>query len=111
MRRLVGFASSISARPPTQRLTAKAATTQDQTQTQTVGGNSSCKLGCGGAGAAQLGLQAANTEQGALAIGVSKQNAVNANAPVSIAGGDVSGGSSNADQHADSNAKSKAGNE
>src|SRR5436190_794488 len=85
-------------------------TKQTQAQTQNVGG-SSCDAGCGGAGAAQIGLQDANTEQGAFAAGVSKQNAVNGNAPVSIAGGDVYGGSSNATQYADSSAKAKASND
>jgi hypothetical protein len=85
-------------------------TKQTQSQTQNVGG-SSCDAGCGGAGAAQLGLQDANTEQGAFAAGVSKQNAVNGNAPVSIAGGDIYAGSSNATQYADSSAKAKASND
>jgi len=67
--------------------------------------------GNGGPGGAQLGLQYANTEQGALAAAVSKQNAVNANSPVSIAGGNITGGSSSATQDADSSAKAKAEND
>jgi hypothetical protein len=68
-------------------------TTQKQTQTQNVDG-SSCHVGCGGAGAAQIGVQAANTQQDAKAAAISKQNAVNANVPVNIAGGDITAGSS-----------------
>jgi len=46
--------------------------------------------GSGGAGALQAGAQNASTNQGALGIATSNQNAVNANVPVSIAGGNVS---------------------
>jgi hypothetical protein len=85
-------------------------TTQNQTQTQNVGG-SACTVGCGGAGGAQIGAQVANTQQDADSKAISKQNAVNANVPVSIAGGDVTSGSSTANQTADSHAKSKATND
>src|SRR5919202_3172063 len=67
--------------------------------------------GGGGAGGLQAGLQYADTAQGAVATAVSDQNAVNANVPVSIAGGDVSAGSSSATQNADSNADAKATND
>src|SRR5205823_4144133 len=95
---------------------------QTQNQTQNVGSDCGCKgkdgrdghdggSGNGGPGGAQLGLQYANTEQGALAAAVSKQNAVNANSPVSIAGGNITGGASSATQDADSRADSKARND
>src|SRR5262249_55743714 len=67
-------------------------TTQKQDQTQNVGGNSSCYVGCGGAGAAQIGVQSADTQQWAGAAAISKQNAVNANVPVNVAGGDITSG-------------------
>jgi hypothetical protein len=88
-----------------------AGTNQTQTQTQNVGGASSCKLGCGGAGGFQAGAQLANTQQWAGSKAISDQNAVNANVPVDVAGGDVSSGSSSADQTVDSHAKSKAKND
>ena len=93
------------------KATNDADTTQHQTQTQDVGGGSSCKLGCGGPGAAQLGLQVANTEQWADSKAISKQNAVNGNTPVNTAGGDIDAGSSTASQTANSEAKSKASND
>src|SRR5205809_3686520 len=77
---------------------------------QNVGG-SSCKLGCGGAGAAQIGIQKADTEQWAGALSVSKQNAVNGNAPVNIAGGDITAGDSSATQDANSESEAKASND
>jgi hypothetical protein len=86
-------------------------TNQTQTQNQTVGGGSSCAVGCGGAGAAQIGAQLAKTKQGADAKAISKQNAVNANVPVSIAGGNVTAGPSSATQNADSSAEAKAKND
>ena len=67
--------------------------------------------GGGGSGALQAGLQAANTQQWAGSTAVSNQNAVNANVPVSIAGGNVYSGPSTATQNADSSAKSKASND
>src|SRR5436190_1267466 len=85
-------------------------TTQKQTQTQNVDG-SSCKVGCGGPGAAQLGVQAANTEQDAKAAAISKQNAVNANVPVNVAGGNITSGPSSANQLANSEAEAKSSND
>jgi len=86
-------------------------TTQTQDQTQNVGGNSSCYFGCGGAGGAQIGIQAASTDQWAGAAAISKQNAVNANTPVNIAGGDITSGPSSANQWANSEAEAKASND
>jgi hypothetical protein len=86
-------------------------TKQKQDQTQNVGGNSSCSIGCGGAGGAQIGIQKAETDQWAGSAAVSKQNAVNANVPVNIAGGDVTSGPSSANQLAVSDADSKATND
>ncbi len=59
---------------------------------------------CGGAGGFQLGLQNAETNQGALGLAFSNQNAVNSNTPHSVAGGNIYGGSSYASQtpHPDS---------
>jgi hypothetical protein len=87
----------------------KAKTDQDQTQTQNVGGGS-CKAGCGGAGGFQAGIQDAQTQQVAVGIAKSDQNAVNANVPVSIAGGNVSSGPSSATQTASSNATTDVSN-
>ena len=86
-------------------------TTQKQDQTQNVGGNSSCYLGCGGAGAAQIGVQAADTQQWAGSAAISKQNAVNANVPVNVAGGDITSGPSSANQIANSEAEAKSSND
>ena len=86
-------------------------TTQKQDQTQNVGGNSSCYVGCGGAGAAQIGVQAADTQQWAGAAAISKQNAVNANVPVNVAGGNITSGPSSANQLANSEAEAKASND
>jgi hypothetical protein len=89
----------------------EADTTQKQDQTQNVGGSSSCYVGCGGAGGAQIGIQAADTQQWAGAAAVSKQNAVNANVPVNIAGGNITSGPSSANQLANSEADAKSSNE
>src|SRR5437868_4631452 len=78
-------------------------TSQKQTQARTVGGGA-CHAGCGGAGAAQIGVQAADTHQDAAAAAVSKQNAVNANVPVNVAGGNITSGPSSANQLANSEA-------
>jgi hypothetical protein len=86
-------------------------TTQKQDQTQNVGGNSSCYLGCGGAGAAQIGVQAADTQQWAGSAAISKQNAVNANVPVNVAGGNITSGPSSANQIANSEAEAKSSND
>src|SRR5205823_808235 len=85
-------------------------TSQKQNQDQTVG-DSSCHVGCGGAGAAQIGVQAANTEQDAKAAAISKQNAVNANVPVNVAGGNITSGPSSANQLANSEAEAKSSND
>src|SRR5205823_4026407 len=85
-------------------------TAQKQTQAQTVAGRS-CHVGCGGAGAAQIGVQAADTQQDAAAAAISKQNAVNANVPVNVAGGNITSGPSSANQLANSEAEAKASND
>ncbi len=88
----------------------KAKTDQDQTLSQNVGGSGSCKAGCGGAGGFQAGVQKAETDQWALGVAKSDQNAVNANVPVSIAGGNVSSGPSTASQTASSTADADVSN-
>src|SRR6266513_1463607 len=93
------------------KATNDADTTQKQDQTQNVGGNSSCYVGCGGAGAAQIGVQSADTQQWAGAAAISKQNAVNANVPVNVAGGNITSGPSSANQWANSEAEAKASND
>ena len=87
-----------------------ATTNQEQSQQQTVGGDGSCLAGCGGAGGAQIGVQKAETKQFSLGLALSKQNAVNGNAPVAIAGGDVNSGPSSATQTADSSATTNVWN-
>src|SRR5919198_1454394 len=87
-----------------------ASTNQNQSQEQTAGGNDACLAGCGGAGGAQLGAQNAETTQGAIGGANSDQTAVNGNAPVSIAGGDVNSGPSSASQTANSAALAIVGN-
>jgi len=87
----------------------KAKTDQDQHLSQDIGGGS-CYAGCGGAGGFQAGVQLANTEQGAIGISKSDQNAVNANVPVNIAGGNVYSGPSNATQTATSTAETDVSN-
>jgi hypothetical protein len=67
--------------------------------------------GSGGDGGFQVGVQKAETDQWALGIALSKQNAVNANAPVSTAGGNITTGSSNATQNAASAATTDVSNE
>src|SRR5438067_1314900 len=89
----------------------EADTTQKQDQTQNVGGRSSCKIGCGGAGGFQAGVQLADTSQSAGSLAVSKQNAVNANVPVNVAGGNIISGPSSANQLANSEAEAKSSNE
>src|ERR671931_634081 len=85
-------------------------TNQNQSQQQTVGGNSSCHVGCGGAGGAQVGAQNAEADQTAIGDAQSDQTAVNANVPVSIAGGNVNSGPSSASQTANSAAAAIVGN-
>src|SRR5213078_2007730 len=89
----------------------EADTTQKQHQTQNVGGSSSCYFGCGGAGGAQIGIQSADTQQWAGAAAISKQNAVNANVPVNVAGGNITSGPSSANQWASSEAEAKSHND
>src|SRR5206468_1459423 len=81
-----------------------------QTLKQDIGGNDHCFAGCGGAGGFQAGVQAASTEQWAFGLAKSDQNAVNANAPVSIAGGNVNSGPSSANQTATSTATTDVSN-
>ncbi len=85
-------------------------TTQGQELDQNIGG-SSCKLGCGGAGGYQAGAQKADTQQAAVGAAKSDQNAVNANVPVSIAGGNVASGPSSATQTANSTATTDVSND
>ena len=84
-------------------------TNQTANPTQ-AGGSSSCISGCGGNGQEQNVIQASKTKQDADADATAKQNAVNANVPVGIAGYDVVGGSSSATQTADNGATSDASN-
>ena len=76
-----------------------ALTSQSAAATQ-VGGSTKCGYGCGGAGQFQALGQNAFTVQNADADADADQNAVNANVPVTIAGGNVFGGSSSANQWA-----------
>jgi hypothetical protein len=69
-----------------------------------------CTAGCGGAGGFQLGIQKAETDQWALGVAKSDQNAVNTNAPVSIAGGNIYDGESEARQTATSDADTDVSN-
>ena len=87
----------------------KAKTDQDQHLSQNIGGGS-CLAGCGGAGGFQAGVQSAETNQWALGLAKSDQNAVNGNAPVSTAGGNISSGPSSATQTATSNAYTDVSN-
>src|SRR6185312_12602824 len=73
-------------------------------------GHDGLSAGSGGAGAFQAGIQAAETNQWALGISKSDQNAVNANAPVSTAGGNIHSGPSSATQTATSNATTDVSN-
>jgi hypothetical protein len=103
----------------------KAKTDQDQYLTQNVGSgcgcdskdpkgssghSSGCIAGCGGSGGFQAGIQDAYTNQGALGIAASNQNAVNGNSPASTAGGNISSGPSTATQTATSNATADVSN-
>src|SRR5207244_8810134 len=58
----------------------------------------------------QRGIQKAETDQWAAGFAKSDQNAVNGNAPVSIAGGNVSSGPSSATQTATSSANADVSN-
>ena len=87
----------------------RAKTDQDQYLHQNLGG-SGCYAGCGGAGGFQAGVQNAQTNQLAAGVSSSNQNAVNANVPVSIAGGNVNAGPSSATQTASSAATTDVSN-
>ena len=86
-----------------------ASTTQSADADQSVGG-SGCLAGCGGAGGYQAIDQSAETGQAAHAGALADQTATNANVPVTIASGDVSGGPSSANQWAGNSAEASAGN-
>src|SRR5207253_9663887 len=64
----------------------------------------------GGAGGGQPGFPTRRSSELAAGAAVSNQNAVNANVPVSIAGGNVSSGPSSATQTATSNAYTDVSN-
>ena len=83
-------------------------TNQTNTQTQTAGSN--CQIGCGGAGQAQLSDQNSLTAQLAASCANASQTVVNANVPVSIGAGDISGGDNSANQFALNGARSGAFN-
>ena len=84
-------------------------TKQKQGLSQNIGG-SGCYFGCGGPGGFQLGLQNAKTNQGALGLAFSNQNAVNTNTPHSTAGGNIYDGPSTASQTATSDATTDVSN-
>ena len=100
----------------------KAKTDQDQGLKQDIGGkdcgcskdgkdgHDGLSAGSGGAGGFQAGVQAAETNQWALGIAKSDQNAVNANAPASTAGGNIASGPSSANQTATSSANTDVSN-
>ena len=73
-------------------------------------GHDGPSAGSGGAGGFQAGIQAAETNQWALGISESDQNAVNANAPTSTAGGNIASGPSSASQTATSSANTDVSN-
>src|SRR5207237_371196 len=75
----------------------KSSTDQDATATRTAG-DSMCWSGCGGNGQEQNLIQIGETKQDADADAKAKQNAVNANVPLLVVGGDPSLGSSSASQ-------------
>jgi hypothetical protein len=87
----------------------KSKTTQDATATQTAG-DSHCFSGCGGNSQEQNVLQVGKTKQNADADAKAKQDALNANAPALVVGGDPSGGSSSATQDASNKADADASN-
>jgi hypothetical protein len=85
-------------------------TDQNATVTQS-GGGSMCWSGCGGNGQEQNVIQVGETKQHADADAKAKQNAVNANTPVSVIGDYLSGsGTSSADQKARNKADADASN-
>ncbi|HEV8099136.1 MAG TPA: hypothetical protein VGP56_08300, partial [Gaiellaceae bacterium] len=102
----------------------KAKTDQDQGLKQDIGGGKDGTDGCGckgghddglsagsgGAGGFQAGVQNAETNQWALGISSSYQNAVNGNSPSSTAGGNITSGPSSATQTATSTATTDVSN-
>ncbi len=74
-----------------------------------MGSGSGCGS-CGGAGQYQNSSQWSATLQGALSSATAKQNAVNANVPVNIAGGNIYSGGNSASQYALNGAESNANN-
>jgi hypothetical protein len=73
--------------------------------------DSACKWGCGGSGQAQTLNQSASTWQFAFSKANADQTAINANVPVTISAGDVSGGDNSATQHADNSANANSSND
>jgi hypothetical protein len=88
----------------------EASTNQNNEQTQEIG-KSSCMTGCGGNGQAQESQQTALTGQAAISEAQANQNAVNANVPVNVAGGNVTTGNNAANQTSTNSAESSAENE
>jgi hypothetical protein len=88
-----------------------AKTEQNNPQIQLLSGSSGCTMGCGGNGQAQLSAQFAETLQEALSGAEATQHATNGNAPVNIAGGNITGGSNSANQGAANAAQSEAEND
>jgi hypothetical protein len=106
----VGGGSATQNNTNTARSSATNTATTTQSANQSQSSSSGCVAGCGGAGQAQDASQKAATIQHASSKADATQNAVNANVPVTIAGGDVSGGSSSAGQHDTNTADSSATN-
>jgi hypothetical protein len=73
--------------------------------------SSDCKWGCGGSGQAQELSQSAETGQFAFSGATADQTAINANVPVTISAGDVSGGDNSATQDADNTANANSTND
>jgi hypothetical protein len=86
-----------------------AATEQNSAQYQS-DGPSSCTMGCGGNGQAQVSTQEAATEQQAASSANAGQSTVNANVPVNIAGGTIVAGNNEANQSATNLASSSSNN-
>jgi hypothetical protein len=84
-------------------------TDQDAKATQT-GGSSKCWSGCGGNSQEQNVLQVGKTKQDADADATAKQDALNANAPLLVVGGDPSAGSNSAKQDVSNTADADASN-
>ena len=84
--------------------------TTNQKAGQHQSSSNSCAYGCGGSGQAQSLKQGSSTNQYADSEANAKQDAVNANVPVTIGGGKVTGGDSSASQYLDNSATSTASN-